>query len=156
MAVDYKDFNPRLQNLKRLRIMSFMYTVTKEIYFCYGHRLPGYKGKCRRLHGHSGKVEIELATETLDALGMVIDFEKIKRTVKTWIDENLDHRMLLCEKDPLVPVLKKMKEPVFVLKCHPTAENIARMIYEFAAKSDLPVVKVRLWETPTSYATYAR
>lgn len=136
--------------------MSSMYTVTKEIYFCYGHRLPGYRGKCRRLHGHSAKVEIELASKTLDAEGMVIDFEKIKTRVKTWIDEKLDHRMLLYAKDPLVPVLKKMKEPVFILKCHPTAENIARRIFEFAEKSALPVVKVRLWETPTSFATYSR
>ena len=28
-----------------------MYKVTREIHFCYGHRLLNYDGKCRHLHG---------------------------------------------------------------------------------------------------------
>ena len=41
----------------------------------------------------------------LDRMGMVIDFGALTRSCKTWVDENLDHRMLLCRADPLVPVL---------------------------------------------------
>ena len=65
-----------------------MYKVTREIHFCYGHRLLNYSGKCRHLHGHNGKVEIELFSEKLNDLGMVRDFEEIKSIVQVWIDEN--------------------------------------------------------------------
>ncbi len=133
-----------------------MYTITKEIHFCYGHRLPGHRGRCRHLHGHSARVQIELAAAKLNSQGMVADFGEVKTVLKHWIDENLDHRMLLFAKDPLVPVLKKWGEPLFILKRPPTAENIARLIFEFARKRKLPVSKVILWETPTSFASYRR
>jgi 6-pyruvoyltetrahydropterin/6-carboxytetrahydropterin synthase len=133
-----------------------MYGVTKEIYFCYGHRLLKYRGQCRYLHGHNGKVEIELCAARLDPLGMVIDFGKIKSVIKDWIDRNLDHRMILHAEDPLIPVLRKIKEPFFTLSCNPTAENIAKVIYEYAEKKGFPVSKVTLWETPSSFATYHR
>jgi len=131
-----------------------MYTVSREIHFCYGHRLLNYSGKCRHLHGHNGKVEIELAAEQLDALGMVRDFEEIKSIVQVWIDENLDHRLLLCKRDPLIPVLQEMKEPYYLMDENPTAEAITRLIYNYAVSRQLPVLEVRLWETPKSCATY--
>ena len=133
-----------------------MYTVTKEIYFCYGHRLLGYRGKCRHLHGHNGKVEIELASKSLDAQGMVIDFERIKSVIKDWIDKNLDHRMILNMRDPFVSILRKRKEPFFLLPCNPTAENIAQLIFEYASDRKFPVLKVIFWETPSSFASYGK
>lgn len=133
-----------------------MYRVTKNIHFCYGHRLLGYRGKCRFLHGHNGKIEIELESEELDRLGMVYDFGTIKEAVKSWIDRNLDHRMILHEKDPLIPILKKKREPYYPLPYNPTAENIARLIFEYAVNRGFPVAKVILWETPSSYATYSK
>ena len=132
-----------------------MYTVIKEIHFCYGHRLLGYVGKCRHLHGHNGKVEIELGTKALDQLGMVMDFEEVKRHVQTWIDTELDHKMLLSRDDPAVPVLQRLQEPLVLMDCNPTAENIAKMIFEYARGKGLPVVSVRLWETVSSSATYS-
>jgi 6-pyruvoyltetrahydropterin/6-carboxytetrahydropterin synthase len=131
-----------------------MYRVTREICFCYGHRLLNYDGKCRHLHGHNGRAVIVLETATLDALGMVVDFSRIKRVVSAWIDETLDHRMLLHKDDPLLPWLRQQGEPVFVLEVNPTAENIARIIFEYAKTQGFPVVEVHLWETEDSYATY--
>ena len=58
-----------------------MYVVTKRIDFCYGHRLLNYEGKCKYLHGHNGRVEIELEGERLDDRGMVTDFGDIKRVM---------------------------------------------------------------------------
>lgn len=132
-----------------------MFGVTKEIHFCYGHRLLRYEGPCRHLHGHNGKVEVELAASDLDGRGMVIDFERIKSVIKDWIDKHLDHRMILHEKDPFVPILKKRKEPIYTLPCNPTAENIAKLIFHYAASRGLPIKKVILWETPSSCAAYA-
>src|SRR5262245_31656761 len=106
-----------------------MYLVTRELRFCYGHRLLDYAGKCRYLHGHNGRAVITLAARELDRLGMVLDFSQIKRVVGGWIDANLDHQMLLRKDDPVLPALRQQGEPVFVMELNPTAENIARLIY---------------------------
>ncbi|HEY8503651.1 MAG TPA: 6-carboxytetrahydropterin synthase, partial [Gemmataceae bacterium] len=72
-----------------------MFRVTREIHFCYGHRLLDYDGKCRHLHGHNGRAVVTLESEALDALGMVVDFTRIKELVSAWIDAELDHKMIL-------------------------------------------------------------
>jgi 6-pyruvoyltetrahydropterin/6-carboxytetrahydropterin synthase len=133
-----------------------MYTVTRVIRFCYGHRLMEYAGKCRYFHGHNGKAEIELAGEKLDNCGMLRDFEDIKRTIQVWIDAKLDHAMLLRKDDPLLPALRKNGERLFVMDENPTAEAIARVIFDYAASQRLPVSEVRLWETDLSVAGYRR
>ena len=133
-----------------------MFRVTREIDFCYGHRLLNYEGKCRHLHGHNGRAVISIEGEKLDARGMVLDFSDIKKAVSTWIDDNLDHRMLLNKIDPVVPILQEMGEPLYLLDENPTAENIAKLIFEQSLLLDVPIVEVRLWETPRCYATYSR
>jgi 6-pyruvoyltetrahydropterin/6-carboxytetrahydropterin synthase len=133
-----------------------MFRVTREIDFCYGHRLLNYEGKCRYLHGHNGTAVIALEAPDLDERGMVLDFSDIKRVVSTWIDDNLDHRMILRRDDPAVGVLQKLGEPIYLIDANPTAENIARLIFEFTADHGFPVVEVKLWETPHCFATYAR
>ena len=62
-----------------------MFRVTKEIDFCYGHRLLNYDGKCKHLHGHNGKAVIVLEGTQLDHRGMVVDFSDIKKQVAGWI-----------------------------------------------------------------------
>src|SRR5487761_1945425 len=109
-----------------------MYKVTKELHFCYGHRLMNYQGICMHPHGHNSKVEIELTLAGLDDRHMVVDFGDIKRVIQTWIDEHLDHKMVLHRDDPLVRVLKELHEPMFLLNTNPTAESLARLIFEYA------------------------
>jgi 6-pyruvoyltetrahydropterin/6-carboxytetrahydropterin synthase len=131
-----------------------MHQITKEIRFCYGHRLLNYDGKCRHLHGHNGKAVITLAAARLDTLGMVMDFSHIKKVIGGWIDAHLDHRMILHKGDPVLPELKRQGEPVYLLDENPTAENIAKLIYDITAAQGFPVVEVALWETDDSCATY--
>lgn len=131
-----------------------MFRVTQEIDFCYGHRLLDYDGKCKHLHGHNGKAIIVLESEKLDHRGMLVDFSDIKKHVAGWIDANLDHRMILNVADPVVGYLKQQGEPLFLVDSNPTAENIAKLIYDFAKSHQLPVSEVSLWETHKSYATY--
>jgi 6-pyruvoyltetrahydropterin/6-carboxytetrahydropterin synthase len=132
-----------------------MYRVTREIAFCYGHRLLNYDGKCRHLHGHNGRAVVVVEAPALDARGMLVDFGEIKRHVQRWIDENLDHNLLLCRDDPLLPLLLERGERVFVLDVNPTAENIARLIFDTARRAGLPVLEVTLWETEDCCATYS-
>ena len=133
-----------------------MFRVTREIEFCYGHRLLNYEGKCRHLHGHNGKAVIAIEGAALDARGMVVDFSEIKESVSRWIDDHLDHRMILHRNDPITPVLQEMDEPLYLMDENPTAENIAKAIYDEAKSLDLAarIVEVRLWETPKCFATY--
>lgn len=131
-----------------------MFSVTRELTFCYGHRLLAYDGKCRHLHGHNGRAVITLETPALDSLGMVVDFTILKRVVGGWIDETLDHKMLLHKDDPVLPFLQRQGEPVYVLEVNPTAENIARLIFEFTASKGFPVTEVKLWETESCFASY--
>ncbi|MCA8994849.1 MAG: 6-carboxytetrahydropterin synthase [Planctomycetaceae bacterium] len=131
-----------------------MFRVSQEIEFCYGHRLLNYSGKCRHLHGHNARAVIVLEGEGLDERGMLVDFTDIKVHLKTWIEEELDHRMILCHDDPVVPMLRESGEPMFLIDSNPTAETIARLIYNRAQECGFPVVEVSLWETPRSWATY--
>ncbi len=131
-----------------------MFSVTREIDFCYGHRLLNYDGKCKYLHGHNGTAVITIAGDKLDERGMVLDFSDIKRVVSSWIDDNLDHRMILHREDPVVSYLQAQGEPLFLLDENPTAENIAKVIYDITAAAGFPIVEARLWETPHCYATY--
>lgn len=130
------------------------FRVSREIDFCYGHRLLNYEGKCRHLHGHNGRAVITIESDQLDERGMVLDFSDIKKVVSTWIDENLDHRMILCRDDPAVPALQQLGEPLHLIDTNPTAENIARLIFEFTRDAGFPIVETRLWETPRCFATY--
>jgi len=132
-----------------------MYSVTKKIEFCYGHRLLDYDGMCKHPHGHNAVAEIEIQADSLDARNMVADFGDIKRVVKGWVDRELDHRMILRRDDPLVRCLQSLGEPVYLLESNPTVERIARLVYDISREQGLPVVRVTVWETPTSWATYS-
>lgn len=132
-----------------------MYSVTKRIDFCYGHRLLDYDGPCKHPHGHNATIEVEVRTDLLDARNMVVDFSDIKRLVKGWVDRELDHKMILRHDDPLVRPLQELGEPVYLLESNPTVERLARLVFEQAREHQLPVVRVTMWETPTSFATYS-
>lgn len=131
-----------------------MYQVSKSVSFCYGHRLLNYTGKCQHLHGHNARAVITLESEVLDERGMVEDFSEVKRLVWSWLDEEIDHTLLLHRDDPVLPVLQSAGERVMATDENPTAEVIARMIYEFVAGKGYPVTGVTLWETETSFASY--
>ncbi|MDP7035147.1 MAG: 6-carboxytetrahydropterin synthase [Planctomycetota bacterium] len=135
---------------------NLIYIVTKQIPFCYGHRLLDYDGKCAHPHGHNGLAEIELSSDSLDPRGMVADFGDIKKVMKEWIDEKIDHKMILRRDDPLVPLLQELQEPLFLVDTNPTAETIARLLYDQALAAGFPVTQVTLWETANSFAVYRK
>lgn len=130
-----------------------MFRVTKELAFCFGHRLMDYPGKCRQLHGHNATVAVTVAGG-LNHLGMVVDFAELRRAIGDWIDRTLDHKLILFKGDPLVPVLRDLGDPVLAIDDHPTTEHLAKYIFDHVKGEGYPVVEVTLWETPTSSATY--
>ena len=131
-----------------------MYRIVKVIEFCYGHRLLDYEGKCAKPHGHNATLEVELRSDGLDPRGMVADFRDVKDRLVSYIEAEIDHRMVLRRDDPLVGALEAIGERPVVLDVNPTAENLARLLFEKARSLGLPVAAVRLWETKSSYSEY--
>ena len=132
-----------------------MYAVITRIDFCYGHRLLGYDGVCRHLHGHNAVAEVEVRSDVPDPRGMVVDFTDVDRIVKGWIEREIDHKMILRRDDPLVAALSALGEPVYLLETNPTAESLAQRIFQVAIDGGLAVTRVTVWETPTSCASYS-
>ena len=105
------------------------------------HFLNGYEGKCSQLHGHTWKVEVTIAHDRLDNIGMVADFAILKKKLREFL-ETLDHTCL--------------NDHSFFKETNPTSENIARYIYgQFSKEVDpLKIKTVRVWESDTSAVTY--
>ena len=131
-----------------------MFTISRQFTFCYAHRLQGHTGKCANLHGHNGMVKIELRRSQLNPQGMVADFIDIKNSIGEWIETTLDHRLILQESDPLADILRGHGEAVLTLPVEPTAENLAKLIYEQTQKFGLPVAAVSFGETEKCLAEY--
>ena len=133
---------------------------TKRIEFDSGHRVPTHDGICRMLHGHRYSVEATFVAEKLNSMGMVIDFAIIKKKLKTWIDDNLDHNVIFDTSDQELGELitKSTGQRIFYLDAHPTAENLALYLFEevcpklFAGYKEIKCSKIRLYETPSSFA----
>jgi 6-pyruvoyltetrahydropterin/6-carboxytetrahydropterin synthase len=120
-----------------------MFEITVEETFAAGHALRNYHGKCENVHGHNYRVEVTLAGTELDSAGLLLDFVEVKKALNAVVDR-LDHRYL----NDLPPFDE----------LNPSAENMARYIYEELAKGLPPgratVSAVKLWETDTASATY--
>lgn len=143
-----------------------MLTVTKRFEFCYGHFLPEYNGPCISQHGHNAILFVEVKRGSLsqrylnyDYPGMVCDFSILKKAVKENILDVLDHKNI----NDLEPVEKRDN---FLSPCcnktrlswnkmikHPTAENMVLWIKEVLSLY-FDLVRIRLYETPNSYAEW--
>jgi 6-pyruvoyltetrahydropterin/6-carboxytetrahydropterin synthase len=69
------------------------------------HRCPQLGGKCVNIHGHSWRFEVTVAVPKLRPDGTVVDFTRLKRALRDWIDQHLDHTTMLGAADPLLPAL---------------------------------------------------
>lgn len=137
-------------------------TCSRTLEFDAGHRVVNHESKCRNFHGHRYKAEFTFEASELDELGRVIDFGVIKQILGKWIDDNLDHTMILNESDIEVGKLLESlgNKPVFFVKFNPTAENLVEMLFnkanELLKNEGLKCKKVRLWETPNCYCDYEK
>jgi 6-pyruvoyltetrahydropterin/6-carboxytetrahydropterin synthase len=125
--------------------MKMGYVIYREIFFSSAHNLRDYNGKCENIHGHNWRVRLYLTRNELDATGFVMDFKELDKILKI-ITDKIDHTNLNCVKP--------------FDKINPTAENIARFIFDNAVKElaeiskDVKVVKVMVWESDKSCAIF--
>ena len=120
-------------------------SVTKIFKFDAAHFLPEHSGKCADLHGHTYRLEVTVARKDGglvaegSSAGMVIDFSDLKAIVQREIIEKVDHKML---------------NDIFPFRT--TAENMVIHFYEVLEQQltplDVEILKLRLWETQTSFA----
>lgn len=121
-----------------------MYEISSRAAFEAAHFIAGYDGKCARLHGHNWTVEAVVRGEKLDELGMLIDFKILKAELNKILDD-FDHRFL--------------NELETFATENPTAENLARIIFQRLATSEIfsastKLFAVKVYETPNSCVTY--
>ena len=147
-----------------------MFRVSREIEFCYGHRLLDYQGKCRHLHGHRYALEVTLSGSIIKAdgapvNGMVMDFADVKRIANELVVSRWDHAFLAYRGDSVViEFLASMPgHKTVVLDVVPTAENLAaeafRILepaYHDVYGNNLRLERVRLYETPNCWADAER
>lgn len=132
--------------------------ITKIFRFEAAHLLPNHDGKCRRLHGHSYKLEVTIAGGVIDDPespkdGMIMDFADLSRCVHDLIVNQWDHRFLACGDEQGVFNTLLPASDISFVGVRTTAENLSKWIFELLASTGLPVIEVRLWETDTSCAS---
>ena len=116
--------------------------ITKSFRFEAAHHLPGHRGKCANVHGHSYRLEITLRGPIKEVPGqsddgMVMDFGELSQMVRYSILERLDHQDLNV-----------------VMGFHTTAENIVHWIWDRLVAAGLDealLYRIRLWETESSF-----
>lgn len=156
------------------KVVQHTTTITKEFQWDAGHRVWGHEGKCKHVHGHRYRAEVTVTVPvassgpSLDPLGRVIDFSVLKEKIGGWIDLNWDHNLMLnAREDPLYELLTRPSDEYRELTggrkpagldSNPTAENIARILFQVSimlmAPYNMRVVRVKVYETPTSSAEY--
>ena len=112
-------------------------SVTRAFTFEAAHQLPWHKGKCQRLHGHSYRLEVTVDGPVRPD-GMVVDFAELREVVDRDIVSRYDHQYLNDFLD------------------NPTAELLAQEIWKLLEAAQLPVARLRLWETANCVVEVAR
>lgn len=120
-----------------------MFEICSEANFSAAHHLKDYNGPCENVHGHNWIVRAYIRCNTLNALGLAIDFKKVKKMLREVL-EKLDHADL---------------NAVFELQgVNPSSEHIARYVYKALEnrleEPNCSVYRVDVYETPGNCASY--
>ncbi|PKR85690.1 6-carboxytetrahydropterin synthase QueD [Heyndrickxia camelliae] len=121
----------------------YRFELNKDMNFSTAHFIPNEKaGKCSFTHGHTYFVNLTIAGDDLDEMGMLVNFSDLKKLVHGRYDHKLLNDFPEFEKLP------------------PSTEAVAQTIYELVANyldtlPNLPkCIQVLVRETPTSYVIY--
>jgi len=140
--------------------------ISRKGNFDSGHRVMNEFMKCFNIHGHTYLYELTFSFENMEEIGYAIDFKEIKRVFCQWIDDILDHGMLLNAKDELlIKTTKDYGTKLWLMSlngkgeyCNPSVENIAKEVFlamEILSNTlyantptGLKIHKVQIYETP--------
>ena len=133
-----------------------MYSIKTESYFDSAHFLQLHRGKCRNIHGHRWKVEVEIFSRNLNDEGMIVDFSKFKSELEE-ITDYYDHSLIIEEQSldaKILDLLMVNGFRIIQLKFAPTAENLAKHFFDLLIKKNYNVKRVIIYETPKNSASY--
>src|SRR5687767_1238534 len=120
-----------------------MFTIFKDFTFSAAHSIRGHTRGCQNLHGHNYRVRVHVTAETLDALGMVMDFADLKAIVGAVLDP-FDHHVI----NDIPPFDQR----------NTTAELLAEFAFQEVSarlpEERLSVLRVEVWENDTACAVY--
>lgn len=136
-----------------------MISCTRRIEFDAAHRVMEHESKCRHLHGHRYALEATFSAQSLDTLGRVIDFGRVREVLGGWIDEHWDHATILNAKDRELgeAIAARTGQRIYYLEGNPTAERMAEYLLTHVCPalfegSGAVCVQLKLWETPNCHA----
>ncbi len=138
-------------------------TITRKGTFDSGHRVMNERMKCFNLHGHTYLYELEFRFSQMKDIGYAIDFKEIKRVGCQWIDDILDHGMLLNPQDKdVILACEATRSKLWLMSlngkgeyCNPSVENVAKELFLAVGlllnNKHLNLQKIRLYETPNCF-----
>jgi 6-pyruvoyltetrahydropterin/6-carboxytetrahydropterin synthase len=138
--------------------------VARHCSFDSGHRVMNEKMKCFNMHGHTYLCEVKFEFNEMESIGYAIDFKEIKRVGLQWIDDILDHGMILNPKDTaVIDAAKATGSKLWLMSlngegeyCNPSVENISKEIFLammvlFEGHKGIKIHEVKIHETPNCY-----
>ncbi len=139
--------------------------ITKIFSFEMAHALWNHDGKCRNIHGHSYKLYVTLSGLPVNKTGdpedgMLIDFGKLKKMIKSNIIDEFDHAFLISEHSPQAKEISSLSVPfenVRIVPFQPTSENLVLHFSELISKllpGNVRLYSLKLSETDTSYVEW--
>jgi 6-pyruvoyltetrahydropterin/6-carboxytetrahydropterin synthase len=137
------------------------YRICKTVEIDNAHMLSKHPGNCRFVHGHTRRIEVVVESNRLNHNDMVCDFADLKavmlRHVEAW-----DHALCMNDADPNYSTMRDLYAERLITfeKRDPTTEVLAETLFK-ALWSELKTLgdgvrlrRIRVWETPTSWAEY--
>jgi 6-pyruvoyltetrahydropterin/6-carboxytetrahydropterin synthase len=149
--------------------MNKLQYISRKGNFDSGHRVMNERMKCFNIHGHTYLYELTFSFENMEEIGYAIDFKEIKRVFCQWIDDILDHGMILNPEDTeLIKITKNYGSKLWLMSlngehkyCNPSVENIAKEVFLAmavlgdtlygGAPTGLKIHKVKIYETPNCW-----
>jgi 6-pyruvoyltetrahydropterin/6-carboxytetrahydropterin synthase len=132
--------------------------------FDSGHRVMNEKMKCFNMHGHTYLYKLNFEFKEMEEIGYAIDFKEIKRVACQWIDDYLDHGMIVNPQDSaVIDAVLKTRSKIWYMTlngagnyCNPSVENLAKEVFLameilFESYKGLSFYKLKLNETPNCY-----
>ena len=142
-----------------------MITITKIFHYEMAHALHRYDGACANIHGHSYRLEVTVTGPVITdkhhpKCGMIIDFGDLKQMVQTAVLNTFDHALVLnSDAGADLQSVPKIFGNIIFVDYQPTNENLlvdfAKRI-ESALPSSVSLVKLRMYETNTSFAEWTK
>ena len=153
-----------MENNKKLQF------ITRKTNLDCGHRVMNERMKCFMLHGHTYLTELMFSFENIEEIGYAIDFKEIKRVFIQFLQDKMDHGMLLNPQDhEIIETIKKLNSKLWLMSlngkdeyCNPTVENITKEVFISMmvishvlygnSPTGLKIHRVRMYETPNCWS----